>query len=181
VVVSRLWPVLPNPNVDRVVVPNFPEPLADVKVFRVVQDRALGQPSPHHPLPKRGAFLLVCCDCGGWTCGLRGGKTRKAGNVAYRCSKPITSGAYRLNIVQEKISVEATRAALKGRFVNADFLARLRAEAKANIPLLDADLIPAVVADVRSRGPPRPKPSPSGPSRRPTAGPCRSSPAASTR
>lgn len=126
------------------------------------------------------AGLLRCGDCGGSMCGLRGGHRRKPGYSAYRCSGHINTGRCRSNITEEQPLREAILTTLRQSFLSAEFLAtvrqrareadersasesnlsRLRAEAqtleaniakaKRKLSLLDEDLLPPVVADIRA-------------------------------
>jgi DNA invertase Pin-like site-specific DNA recombinase len=122
--------------------------------------------------------LLVCDACGGWMCGHRD-RRDKRGLVVYRCGRAVAEGRCRLNIVAEEEVALKIIAALKERFLSPSFLDRLRAEArridelaaapgtakaladeiagldrkldraKRNLALLDEDLVPSVVAEIR--------------------------------
>lgn len=172
-----------NPRADWSVLPRHHEAIVDEDIFRRVQLALVANRRRTTPVADRGNFLLskllVCADCGGWMCGLRGGNRRKPGYMAYRCSRNVTTGRCAANIVREDEVLASILNVLERRFLNADFLELLRArareidkressdshrksivrsiadftkkieKARGNLALLDADMIPDVKVTIR--------------------------------
>ncbi len=174
---------LDNPREAWTVTPNQHEAIIDPDTFRKAQEALLSNRRRTTPLGSRDEFLLskflVCAECGGWMCGLRGGRRRKPGYVGYRCSRSGTAGKCRLNLVREQEVLPAIIEVLRKRFLNPAFLGKLRAaarkmdektsstthadqlrseldeltrrvtRARKNLSLLEDDMLTEVVADIR--------------------------------